>query len=185
MKSGTRNTRRTTNRGKRNRGDPSGLLSLETDRARSLSKSLKLQHILVPIDFSPNSRQALDFAVPLAEMFDARLTLLHVVELTVYPQDMGPVPTDTLRLSQAALEHLDTFAAETVPAGLPENRIVRKGLPYREIADAAHELEADLIVLTTHGYTGLTHVLLGSTAERVVRHAPCPVLTVRSCREKR
>jgi nucleotide-binding universal stress UspA family protein len=57
--------------------------------------------------------------------------------------------------------------------------VVRLGHPYQEITDAARELKVDLIVISTHGYTGLKHVLLGSTAERIVRHAPCPVLTVR------
>ena len=66
-----------------------------------------------------------------------------------------------------------------MPAGVVEQTLVRHGVPYVEVTDAARTLKMDLIVITTHGYTGLKHVFLGSTAERIVRHAPCPVLTVR------
>jgi nucleotide-binding universal stress UspA family protein len=66
-----------------------------------------------------------------------------------------------------------------LPAKMVERVLVRYGTPFAEITDAARTLKADLIILTTHGYTGLKHVFMGSTAERVVRHAPCPVLTVR------
>jgi len=68
---------------------------------------------------------------------------------------------------------------ERTHADLIQNMLIRKGTPHKEITDAARELEADLIIIATNGYTGFAHVLLGSTTERVVRHAPCPVLVVR------
>jgi len=90
--------------------------------------------------------------------------------------------------AERAQAHLQELANQLLPPGLAEKLVVRVGVPYHEIVEAAGELQADLIVITTHGHTGLKHVLLGSTAEWVVRHAPCPVLTVRrrdSSREQR
>ena len=82
-------------------------------------------------------------------------------------------------LNKGATERLARLAQEQVPAQFRANTLVRVGKPYHEITSAARELNIDLIVISTHGYTGLKHVVLGSTAERVIRHAPCPVLTVR------
>jgi universal stress protein A len=140
---------------------------------------MKLRHILVPIDFSQTSHRALDFAIPLASQFDARISLLHVIEPIIYPQEIGPIAVSEMRLAESALKELRTLAQKTVPAANLNKVLTRTGLPYREITDAARQLKADLIVLTTHGHTGFTRVLLGSTAERIVRHARCPVLTVR------
>jgi universal stress protein A len=142
-------------------------------------KVMKLQHILVPIDFSSTSHQALNFAIPLAEKFGARISLLHVIEPIIYPQEVGPIAVSEVRLAETALKELTILAKKTVPADRLNKVLTRTGLPYREITDAAQQLKADLIVLTTHGHTGFTRVLLGSTAERIVRHARCPVLTVR------
>jgi nucleotide-binding universal stress UspA family protein len=143
----------------------------------------QLKNILVAVDFSSPSSKALDYAVAFARQFRARLTLLHVVEPMVYPENYVTLPAvneDINRsLMQAAEEKLasqrDRVAAERVQV----NALTRLGRPYVEITEAARELGADLILVATHGHTGLKHVLLGSTAERVVRHAPCPVLTVR------
>ena len=142
---------------------------------------LKVQRILVPVDFSQTSLQALQYAVGLSEQFGGRLTLVHVIEpvatpdFAYYPLMMEP--EKAIKAAQAQLEALSL--QKTMPHGVVEKTLVRHGVPYVEITDAARTLKMDLIVITTHGYTGLKHVFLGSTAERIVRHAPCPVLTVR------
>jgi universal stress protein A len=143
------------------------------------SKPLSLRRILVPIDFSKNARQALHYAIPLATQFGARITLLHVVQPIVYPTEMAIVVTNEKIVVNASRHHLAELEKKFLPKKLRGKMIVRGGQPYFEIAEVAREIKADLIVLTTHGYTGIKRVLLGGTAERIVRHAPCPVLTVR------
>ena len=144
---------------------------------------MKIRSLLVPMDFSPSSNKALIYALSFAEQFDAKVTLLNVVEPAVYPTELGyvPVEIDTLHraMQNSARERLADIAAKRVPGRFRANTLVRVGRPHQEITRAAKELRTDLIVIATHGYTGLKHVVMGSTAERVVRHAPCPVLTVR------
>jgi nucleotide-binding universal stress UspA family protein len=142
---------------------------------------LKIKDILVPVDFSEPSLKALKYALAFAEQFGAKLSLLHVVEPIVVPDFASvPMPMDNNRLATSAkarLEHL--CKRRGLERRLVHKKLVRTGAPFREITDAARVLKVDLIVIATHGYTGLAHAILGSTAERVVRHAPCPVLTVR------
>jgi universal stress protein A len=147
--------------------------------ARSRLGPFKLQHILVPIDFSEASRQAVAFAVPLARKFAAMITLVHVVQPVVYPDEVGPWVVSEQLVSKASSKELAAWGKKLMPAALLKRTIVRFGQPYHEIAEAARTQRVDLLVITTHGRTGLQRALLGSTAERVVRHAPCPVLTVR------
>ena len=142
---------------------------------------LKIKEILVPIDFSEPSLKALQYAVAFAEQFGAHLTLLHVVEPVVVP-DFAYVPLamDNDRIAAGAKGKLEQLCKkDALDQRIIQKKLVRTGTPYREITDTARRLKADLIIIATHGYTGLAHVFLGSTAERVVRHAPCPVLTVR------
>jgi universal stress protein A len=151
-------------------------------RAKEASVEVGIRAILVPTDFSHYSEKALEYAIPLARQFGARLTLLHVIEPVATPDFEGafPLALENARakeLCHSALKALsEKFGNE--PA-LIEGRVVRQGRAFDEIAKAARELKIDLIVIATHGYTGLKHTFLGSTAERVVRHAPCPVLVVR------
>jgi universal stress protein A len=144
---------------------------------------MKLRNILVPIDFSPSSNKALNYALSFAEQFGAKLTLINVVEPAVYPTELGyvPIEIDALHrgMQNTAREKLAELTAKRVSGAFRANALVRVGRPHIEITAAAKELRADLIVIATHGYTGLKHAIMGSTAERVVRHAPCPVLTVR------
>ena len=142
----------------------------------------KIKKILVPIDFSATSREALPWAAFLAGSFKAELVLLHVEEKfpidyllgrELFSHTMEPV----MKQAEAELEHLAGGLRKTTRANI--SVVVRDGKPFQEICDGAEALGADLIVLTTHGHTGLKHVWLGSTAERVVRHAQCPVLVVR------
>jgi nucleotide-binding universal stress UspA family protein len=142
---------------------------------------LKVKDILVPIDFSKPSLKALKYAVAFAEQFGAKLSLLHVVEPIVVPDFASvPMPMDNNRLAAGAKARLEHLCNEGgLERRLVHKKLVRTGTPFREITEAARALKVDLIVIATHGYTGLAHAILGSTAERVVRHAPCPVLTVR------
>jgi nucleotide-binding universal stress UspA family protein len=144
-----------------------------------VKKTLSLRRILVPIDFSKNARRALRYAVPLAAQSGGLITLLHVVEPVVYPTEMAIVVTNQKIAVNASRRHLAELGKKLIPDKLRWKIIARGGLPYFEIIEFAREMKADLIVLTTHGYTGIKRVLLGGTAERIIRHAKCPVLTVR------
>jgi universal stress protein A len=142
---------------------------------------LNIRSILVPIDFSETSKKAMQYAMRMAEQFNAKITVLSVVEPISSP-DLAyyPLMMEADQVKQSVQAKLDSFCSQMrLPQRLLQKTIVRQGVPYAEITDAARTLKVDLIVITTHGYTGLKHVFLGSTAERVVRHAPCPVLTVR------
>ena len=147
------------------------------------ASAFRLKKIVVPIDFSETSAQALPYAAALAGQFNAEIILLHVVEPLLIPAGLGYMPSgirDTDRNSeQIAKTNLHCVSEEFLGESDCARVMVRTGAPHREITAAAKDLGADLIVLTTHGYTGLKHVLLGSTAERVVRHADCPVMVVR------
>ncbi len=141
---------------------------------------LELKSILVPVDFSPAGRAAVKYGHRFAEQFGAKVDLLYVIEPIPYP-DFAFVPAmETDATARAAKEKLAELAAkEGLSSKVLRGCSVRIGSPFQEIIDAARSLKTDLIIISTHGYSGLKHVLLGSTAERVVRHAPCPVLVVR------
>jgi len=144
--------------------------------------SIQIKYILVPIDFSAPSKKALDYAVPFAEQFGAKLTLLHVVEPVASPDfaNSFPLMMENDKVMAACKAQLQSLVNQkTIDPKLVEKTLVRQGRAFHEIADAARTLKTDLIIISTHCYTGLKHALLGSTAERVVRHAPCPVLVVR------
>jgi universal stress protein A len=145
---------------------------------------IAIRRILAPTDFSDSSTPAVRYAAELAQKFDAELTLLHVVQdLTlVVPDVMMPTPITTPALAdmvEGARAGLATFIDTLGLRGLTPRTEVRMGAPAAEIVSAAADLKADLLCIGTHGRTGLAHFLLGSVAERIVRHAPCPVLTVR------
>jgi len=151
-------------------------------RAKTDPALLRIKSILVPIDFSTASKKALQYAVPFARQFGAKLTLLHVVEPVATPDFANSFPlmmeNDKVKAaSRGQLEHI--IKEQAIAPKLVEKTLVRFGRSFHEIADAARTLKVDLIIISTHGYTGLKHALLGSTTERVVRHAPCPVLVVR------
>lgn len=159
--------------------------SAATLKKRQGRTELKFRRILVPLDFSGLSRQALWFAVPLARRYRAKISLVHVVQppvmLTNFPGDGSYIPAATSSgdLTKSARAHLETLAARLVPDELLDKKIVRAGNAAYEVVSAARTLKTDLIVLSTNGRSGLQRVVLGSTAERIVRHAHCPVLTVR------
>jgi nucleotide-binding universal stress UspA family protein len=138
--------------------------------------------ILIATDFSDIAAKAVQRGVQLARSVKAEVLLVHIIENTWYPGtfSMVPMPLPDLeaQVRKAAQERLAKCKAELVPADVPCRIALRDGVPWSEITAAAAEEKADLIVVATHGYTGLRHALLGSQAERVVRTAPCPVLTV-------
>lgn len=140
----------------------------------------KLKKILVPVDFSDCSRKALQYALPFARQFNAKLVLLHVIEPFIPVPEMTAVNFDAIRKQthQAAQEEILALQ-KSIPAEVASEIVIREGSPHVEIALATKQLGVDLIIISTHGRTGLAHVFMGSTAERVVRHADCPVLTVR------
>ena len=144
------------------------------------SPLFSVKKILVPVDFSDCSKKALQYAVPFAEQFGARLVLLAIVEPFVPMPEMSTVDVGLLdsKLQEQARQQVAELE-RGLEVEVPVDTVVRMGNPHVEIVNAAKELDVDLIVLSTHGRTGLAHMLLGSTAERVVQHADCPVLIVR------
>jgi nucleotide-binding universal stress UspA family protein len=159
-------------------------LAAPEDSAAQSSGNLKLKfsHVVAPTDFSQNSERAIDYAVHLARRLGAKLTLLHVVpEPSALDYSMEGVSLQqiqewekeaeiklTEQLTRAQLEYREVEALR-LSALHPRDQIVR----------AASDLSADLLVISTHGYTGWKHFLFGSDAEKIIEHAPCPVLVVR------
>ncbi len=143
----------------------------------------EIKKILVPIDFSDYSKSALRYAVNITKVFNAHVYLVYVIEPMIYPADfsMGQiaVPNADLDVSKRAEEELDKLAKDEFPLNIVVDIVVRTGRPFAEIIQVAAELDIDLIIIATHGHTGVEHLLFGSTAEKVVRKAPCPVLSLR------
>ena len=140
------------------------------------------QRFLVPLDFSEEANRALDYAITLAGKLGARLTLLHVIQaLPLGSVDMGvTLPVAYVEDLEAEIRRTMASSLERVTAaGLEGDMVIVHGVPFHEILETAKTQQVDLIVMSTHGRTGLQHVLLGSVAEKVVRLAPCPVLVVR------
>ena len=143
--------------------------------------AIDLQCILAPVDFSPASQHGLAFAGALAERFHSRLHLLHVVEPPVLPEwGYAHIPRRDAKLRRAAEKRLPQLPSECgIDPSLIQSVEVRSGEAAGEICQAAAERHCDLVVLASHGLGGIQHAFFGSIAERVVRRAPCPVLTVR------
>jgi nucleotide-binding universal stress UspA family protein len=161
---------------------------LPTARARRIVRLVPtFSKILVPTDFSDDSKLALTYAVELAQKFSAEILVVHV------DQPLAPVMTSELnpgldvgsmnRIAEEqrllALRELDQISARLRETGVKSRGLMRVGAPFLEIIHTAQSENADLIVMGTHGRTGLVHVLMGSVAERVVNKAHCAVLTVR------
>lgn len=139
--------------------------------------------VIVPTDFSSGSEEAFSIAVRLAGVAGSELVLLHVlVEVPLFSE--GPFAKNRTRdvfeaARRWAEQSLEEWAAKARAAGVRARIALRTGVPFREIVAAATDERADLIVLGTHGRGGINRALLGSVADRVIRLAPCPVLTVR------
>ena len=136
--------------------------------------------ILVPVDFSSASERALQYALPLAAQFDGEIVLVHVIESGRYVGDFTESESSMTEIPRKVDEKLLSLVSASGSPDLVKKVEVRAGRPFHEIALAARELGSDLIVMASLGRSGAVDVLLGSTVERVVRHAPCPVLVVRA-----
>lgn len=141
------------------------------------------EKILVAIDFSENSAYAFDYALTLARAFDSHLTIMHVINEPVDLRGfyVPHISFDQLEkeIEAGAVTMMEKFCSEKLGDFTSYETALVTGIPYEEINRKAAEINASLIVLGTHGRTGLDHIIFGSTAERIVRVAPCPVLTIR------
>ncbi len=164
-----------------------GVVTLEVNRkddallAQPAAETLAIRRILVPIDFSEFSYKSLDYANAFAAKSQSQVLLLHVVPLNY-------LETEAIAFDYSLIEKQSTESCQARLEKLREHRMdptlkvdirVCIGRPVDEILNAAREFDADLIIMSTHGYTGLKHAFLGSVTENVIRYAPCPVLTVR------
>ncbi len=144
---------------------------------------MEIKKILVPIDFSDYSLTALDYAIDFAQAFNSELHLIYVIEPMIYPTDfsMGQIaiPEMPENIDQKIESDLENLIKEKIAGKVKAEKIVKTGRPFLEIIETASAIDADLIIIATHGLTGMEHLLFGSTAEKVVRKAPCPVLTLR------
>lgn len=142
-----------------------------------------IKKVLVPIDFSDYSKSALKYAVNFAKSFNAEIILVYVVEPVIYPPDfsMGQIamPSINTEWDDRAKDELQKLAKSEINEIANVKTIIKTGKPFVEIIETAKEENIDLIIIATHGHSGVEHILFGSTAEKVVRKAPCPVLTLR------
>lgn len=141
---------------------------------------INLQRVLVPTDFSEHAQNAVRYGCELASRFDAELHLLHIVEMipVMYHEGLVFTPEAELQLKEHAEAAMNTVPGDDWHDRLNISRTTLQGHPLVEIIRFAKEQDIDLLVIGTHGRTGLAHMLLGSNAEKIVRKAPCPVLTV-------
>lgn len=152
-------------------------------KALALPSGMAFRKILVPVDFSPHAGEALRIASELAKQFDATITVATVFHPTAFALPEGAVVPSAMNLAGQLAEHsglLERAAAQVATtSGRPVDTQLLQGVPTEEILGLARRGGYDLVVMGTHGRTGLGHVLLGSVAETVVRKAPCAVLTTR------
>ncbi len=149
---------------------------------RSITQ-FRIKRILVPIDFSIYSKSATDFACVMAKQFGAALNFLHVIEQDIHPSFYASGVTSIFDvdpgLKERVTQNMKEFLKDQLEESQPASYHAKEGKAHREIVEFAKENETDLVIIATHGLTGLDYILLGSTAEKVVRWANCPVLTVK------
>lgn len=141
------------------------------------------EKILIAVDFSDNSAYAFEYALTLAQQFGSHLSIMHVIN---EPVDLRGFYVPHISFEQlekeieaGATTMMEKFCHERLGNFSAYETSIVSGIPYEEILRKAKEIDASLIVLGTHGRTGIDHIIFGSTAERVVRAASCPVLTIR------
>jgi nucleotide-binding universal stress UspA family protein len=142
---------------------------------------ISLKKILCPIDHSDCSKEALKYAVSFAMKDEAKLYLLHIIDIRSFNDSlvaMSQQIPDEETLEQLRMKLLDCIP-EDIRDDMDVEATVIQGIPFAEIISTAKEKEIDMIVIGSHGRTGISHMMLGSVSEKVVRKAPCPVLTVR------
>lgn len=147
---------------------------------------INLKKILCPIDHSDCSKEALRYAVSFAMKDEAKLYLLHVIDIRSFDESIDAmskqIPDDET-LNQLKTKLLDCIPEE-IRSSMDVEAIVVQGIPFAEIISTARKENIDMIVIGSHGRTGIAHIMLGSVSEKVIRKAPCPVLTVRQSNHK-
>ncbi len=141
-----------------------------------------IENILVPIDFSDYSRKALQYVKEFALKFSAKMYLIYVFRPIFEDIEVGVINESIQfnnEIEEYAREKLQKLIQDIIGTEVPVEPVIRMGRPFMEINRAAEEYDIDLIIIATHGHTGVQHLLFGSTAEKVVRKAPCPVLSLR------
>ena len=140
-----------------------------------------IKEILVPIDFTATSEHALDYAVDFAKTVGAKITVLHAYELPIYGFPDGALVASAdvaSRILSGAQAGLQAAIEKRKASGVELRAVLRDGPPSEEIAAVAKESKADLVILGTHGRSGLRRAIMGSVAEEVIRACECPVLTI-------
>jgi len=141
---------------------------------------IDIKKIIVPTDFSDSSRNAIKYASSFAKKFKASISLIYVIEPIVIGLDGGSIPILTDISTKEKLEdELKVICKEDISPSVKTAINVNIGKPFIEIIEFAEKEDADLIIIATHGHTGIEHLLFGSTAEKVVRKASCPVLSIK------
>jgi universal stress protein A len=142
---------------------------------------------LVPIDLSAHSKKTIEYATQLAALTGGNIKVLHVFQIPEYPAALyhglylehEPIRAHIEAAKREANAQLSLVADQIRAQGLEVEPLLRAGNPYEEIVSAAKEIGVDLIVIGSHGYTGIGRLLLGTTADRVLQYAPCPVLVIK------
>jgi len=144
---------------------------------------VEIKNILYTTDFSDYAKSALPYAITMADKFGAKLHCLYVVEPITTPVDFGWTQVNYTEIEENHEEHakksLKKLCKDEIPDNLQSACVVRLGRSFKEIIEYSRENSIDLIVMATHGLGGLSHIIFGSTTEKVVRKSPCPVMTIR------
>jgi universal stress protein A len=164
-----------------------GVSSEQSPDAGGTDHLISYRKFLVPIDFSEHSKKTVQYAIQLATLTGASIRVLHVFQISDYPAafyqglyfEHEAVKVHLEAAKREADAQLSVVSKEIRAHGLEAEPMFRTGNPYEEIVNAAKETGIDLIVIGSHGYAGLGRLLLGSTADRVLQYAPCPVLVVK------
>ncbi len=164
--------------------------SQERPQTAPEENDLAYDRILVPIDFSEQSRKTVAYATKTASRHNSTIYLLHVFQIPDYVvspyarrrQNSAEVQSQVDAAEQEARENLEAFAEELSKKGIKVQPYLRVGYPFDEIVLMANHFDVDLIIIGSHGRGAISRLLVGSTAERVVEHAPCPVLVVKGPR---
>jgi nucleotide-binding universal stress UspA family protein len=165
-------------------------VSLESPQGVTDEKDLPYDRILVPIDFSEHSKKTVSYATRTATRHNSTIYLLHVFQIPDYVvttyarrrQNSAEVQSHLVAAEQEARETLEAFAQELLNGGIKVQPYLRVGYPFDEIVLMANHFKVDLIIIGSHGRSGISRLLVGSTAARVVEHALCPVLVVKGPR---
>ncbi|MCF7708834.1 MAG: universal stress protein [Verrucomicrobia bacterium] len=166
--------------------DEDNQIGVQTSTEQLLKESMNFRQILVPVDFSPSSKLAVEHAVSFAQHFGSSLLLLNVVEFNFVGSEFATLDIVHVEkdLKINAEKMLESLVNEQIGSRARASTLVHIGRPYFEITDVAADKKCDLIIIGSHGHSALRHILLGSTVERVIRHAHCPVLVIRPPSEK-